>query len=91
MVQSPPWKTKLINFFHSIINFIVIFFKTIYDPKAADDYIKKREKGTKGGFSITGGSGNGGGGGGGPPRPPTRRIAGLSDLRDAGGNCAAGA
>ena len=82
----------LVAFFWSVIDFLVFFFKTIIDPKAAEEYAKRRNKG-RGGGSSTGGGGPSGGSGGGPPRPPYRgaRITGLSDLRDAGGNCAAGA
>jgi hypothetical protein len=69
-----------------------VFFKTIIDPKAADEYTERKSKGSGG---YTGGSGGGGGpSGGGGGRGPTyrgARIAGLGDLKDASGNCAAGA
>lgn len=86
-----PLAHRIVALFWSIIDFIVFFFKTIIDPKAAEDYAKRSNKG-RGGGSSTGGGG-GGPSGGGPPRPPYRgpRITGLGDLRDAGGNCAAGA
>lgn len=82
-----PLVHRIVALFWSIIDFIVFFFKTIVDPKAAEDYAKRKNKGRGGGSST------GGGGGGGPPRPPYGgpRITGLGNLRDAGGNCAAGA
>jgi len=80
-----------VDFLRGIIEFLTVFFKTIFDPTAADEYTERKRKGS-GGFST--GSGGGGAGGGGGGRGPTyrgARIAGLGDLRDAGGNCAAGA
>lgn len=80
--------------FQGIWAFIVVFFKTILDPKAADDYVARRKRASDGGSVGGKPGGKPGGGGGGGPRGPTYRgprIAGLSDLRDAGGNCAAGA
>lgn len=83
----------IVDFFRGIIEFLTIFFKTIFDPKAADEYTERKRKGS-GGFTGGSGGGGAGGGGGGGGRGPTyrgARIAGLGDLRDASGNCAAGA
>jgi hypothetical protein len=67
-----------------------VFFKTIFDPKAADEYTERKSKGV-GGYTGGGGAPGGGGGGGRGPTYRGARIAGLGDLRDASGNCAAGA
>ncbi len=68
-----------------------MFFKTIFDPKAADEYTARKSKGFGGYTGGGGGSAPGGGGGGRGPTYRGARIAGLGDLRDASGNCAAGA
>ena len=84
MRGSRPFGVQIIlDFIRSILDFIFVFFKTLFDPSAADDFSRRQS--------------NRRGGGGGPPKPPPgggggygRRIAGLSDLRDASGSCAAG-
>lgn len=66
------------------LELIIVFFKTIFDPNAATtltDRQQRRERAS--GYKV-----------GGPSSGTVRRgprITGLSDLRDAGGNCAAGA
>jgi len=78
--ESPKFGLHSIAaFFVAVVDFLVFFFKTIFDPKAADEYAAKRNRR----------SGRGGGGPqGGPPKPPPYRprVAGFSDLRDAGGS-----
>lgn len=93
VVTHQPFLRRLVAWFKGIVALITVFFKTILDPKAADDYVTRRKRSSGGGSAGGKPGGGGGGGGGGPPRPNYRgpRIAGLSDLRDAGGNCAAGA
>lgn len=67
-----------------LFELIIVFFRTIFDPNAATtltDRQQRRERAI--GYKVGGSSS------GTVRRGP--RITGLSDLRDAGGNCAAGA
>ena len=64
----------------NLIALILLFFKTIIDPSAASHVIEKQENRRRSTGVKLGGE-----------RPRGPRIAGLSDLKDAGGNCAAGA
>lgn len=74
----------VLEFLTRLVDVVVVFFRTFLDPSAADDFARRQS------------NRRGGGGPGGPPKPPPggggygRRIAGLNDLRDASGNCAAG-
>jgi len=66
------------------VDVIALFFKTIFDPTAAREMVEmqQRRQQRSSGYKV-------GGSGGSQRRGP--RIAGLSDFKDAGGNCAAGA
>lgn len=85
---------RIVSFFQKLIEIILFFFKTIIDPKASDEFVQKQQRNAAR-ASSTNGAGTkptaqhsmarrpwGGSG---------RRIVGLGDLRDASGNCAAGA
>ncbi|KAF9608463.1 hypothetical protein IFM89_009829 [Coptis chinensis] len=70
VVQSKRsiWRLRTItDFFRSIINFIRIFFGTLFSVDKSDAYKKSGKKWDGGG---PGGPGSGPYGGGGPPRPP---------------------
>jgi hypothetical protein len=86
VVDRPGLVARLVRAIQSIIEVILLFFKTILDPQAASDFTERqqRRRRTVGGQKL---------GGGAFSRAPRSgpRIAGLSDLKDAGGNCAAGA
>lgn len=88
-------RAKIIRWFASLIELFLFFFRSIIDVSAAEEFSKKKRGGYRGGYSGSGNGGGGGGDGGNPPRkpPPPRgpRIMGLGDIRNAGGNCAAGA
>ena len=85
---------RIISFFKKLIEIIVFFFKTIIDPKASDDFVQKQQRSAARAASS---SGTGTGGKAAQKSIPRRpfggpgRIMGLGDLRDASGNCAAGA
>lgn len=84
-VSTKPLLRRIQEFFRDLVNLVLLFFKTILEPQAAQTELERRRKrrerssGVKIGGS-TAGSGTG--------RP---RVVGLSDFKDAGGNCAAGA
>jgi uncharacterized membrane protein YgcG len=94
-LARPPLLARLTAFFARLWELVAFFFRTIFDPTAADEFSAKGAR--RGGvFGAGGGGGKPGGGGGGPgfgggggPRGP--RVSGMSALRDAGGDCAAGA
>lgn len=83
---------RIISFFKKLIEIIVFFFKTIIDPKASDDFVQKQQR-----SAARAASSSGTGGKAAQKSIPRRpfggpgRIMGLGDLRDASGNCAAGA
>lgn len=84
IADAPGPVTALIRWFQKLLDVITLFFKTIIDPTAARDMIEQQQRrqqrtsGFKLGSTVQG-----------QRRGP--RIAGLSDFKDAGGNCAAGA
>jgi hypothetical protein len=87
IVHRPSGWQRVVAFLSAVVDFIVYFFKTIFDPSAAQELARKRNR-HKPSF---GGSGGGQGPGAPPPPRGPPRISGMSQLRDAGGNCAAGA
>ena len=84
VTDKPGPVTALIRWLQKILDVIALFFKTIFDPAAARDMIERQQSRQRHstGYKIGGSSGT-------ERRGP--RIAGLSDFKDAGGNCAAGA
>lgn len=84
ITDSPGPLTALVRWFQRILDVIVLFFKTIIDPTAAREMVEKQQRRQKSssGYKLGGSVGT-------QRRGP--RIAGLSDFKDAGGNCAAGA
>ncbi|XP_074581300.1 uncharacterized protein LOC141837829 [Curcuma longa] len=69
------WRLSIISdFFWAIINFIKIFFGTLFSDEKSDEYKKSGKKWDGGPGGGSGGGPYGGGGGG--PRPRT-----MSDLR----------
>jgi len=61
--------------FWQLIEVIILFFKTIFMPNAADDAANKKDRYYGGSGYTTGGNGGGGNGGNdGPPRRPMGRI-----------------
>ena len=84
VTDKPGPLTTLIRWLQKILDVIALFFKTIFDPAAARDMIERQQGRQRhsAGYKIGGSSGT-------ERRGP--RIAGLSDFKDAGGNCAAGA
>ena len=88
VVNKPPFLTRLKDQVLTILNLLLLFLKTIFDPTAAQHELEKRRKRQErgSGTKLGGGSGTGSG-----IRPGGARILGLNDFKDAGGNCAAGA
>jgi hypothetical protein len=84
VVEKAGLLTRLVQFVQELVRLVLLFFKTIVDPNAAKLELEKRQKRQerKGGVKLGGATGS---------RGPGPRIAGLSDFKDAGGNCAAGA
>jgi hypothetical protein len=82
--RAPFGLHRVIAFFAAIFEFLAVFFKTILDPKAANEYAKKSAR-RGGGGGGGGGPGGGGAPGRGGPGPGGPRIRGMGDLRDAGG------
>ncbi|KAG0480319.1 hypothetical protein HPP92_011177 [Vanilla planifolia] len=75
--KRTPWRLSIISdFFRAILNFIQVFFATMFSMSKTDEYKKSSGAGKKwdGG---SGGGGPGGGPGGGRPRGPRT----LADLR----------
>ena len=84
VVDRPGLVARLVRVIQNIIEVILLFFKTILDPQAASEFTERqqRRQRTVGGHKLGGGT---------YPQRSGPRIAGLGDLKDAGGNCAAGA
>ncbi|KAK2429676.1 glycine-rich protein [Trifolium repens] len=81
------WRIKTItDFFWAIVNFIGVFFATMFSMEKSDAY-RKGSAGKKGYGGGPGGGGGGGGGGpsGGGPRGPPRggidNVRGLDSIR----------
>ncbi|KAL0909594.1 hypothetical protein M5K25_020478 [Dendrobium thyrsiflorum] len=71
------WRLSIISdFFWAIVNFIGVFFATMFSMDKANEYKKGSGAGKKWDGGPGGGSPGGGGGGGGPRGPRT-----LADLR----------
>ncbi|KAL5078677.1 hypothetical protein RYX36_007098 [Vicia faba] len=81
------WRIKTItDFFWAIVNFIGVFFATMFSVEKSDAYKKGSAGKNWGGGSGGGGSGGGGGGGGGggprgPPRGGIDNVRGLDSIR----------
>eukprot|EP01026_Neomeris_dumetosa_P059626 TRINITY_DN5571_c0_g1_i1.p2 TRINITY_DN5571_c0_g1~~TRINITY_DN5571_c0_g1_i1.p2 ORF type:complete len:102 (-),score=22.49 TRINITY_DN5571_c0_g1_i1:486-791(-) len=85
--KRSPWRLQYyIDLIKGIINFIIFFFLSLIDPKAAQKY--KGNNPSRGGRRPDDDFGGGGGGRGGPSRPRAR-IAGMSSLEGTGGHAAA--
>ncbi len=84
-VSTKPLFRRLQEFFRDLVNLVLLFFKTILDPQAGHVELERRRKRQErsGGVKLGGSAGVSG-----AVRP---RVIGLSDFKDAGGNCAAGA
>uniref|UniRef100_A0A1L8E466 Putative selenoprotein g n=1 Tax=Nyssomyia neivai TaxID=330878 RepID=A0A1L8E466_9DIPT len=73
--QGAPWSLeRLVALFWGIVNFIYVFFLTMFnvDP----------DNPRAGPSRSNWGGGSGGGGGGNPPRPPNRRMGGFKTMSD---------
>ncbi|KAG4963531.1 hypothetical protein AAZX31_14G152600 [Glycine max] len=79
------WRLKTItDFFWAIVNFIGVFFATMFSMEKSDAY-RKRSVGKKWDGGAPGGGPGGGGGGGSGPRGPPRggldNVRGLDSIR----------
>lgn len=80
--KRSPWRVSIIvDFFLAIVNLIVVFLRTLYDPAAV---AQVRNAGGAGSSSNNRRGGGGGGRGGGP------RIMGLDTLNKADHNARCG-
>jgi len=88
VVTKAPFVARVKEFVRELWALALLFFRTIFDPAAAQHELEKRRKRQErgNGTKLGGPSGTGPG-----IRPGGARILGLSDFKDAGGNCAAGA
>ncbi len=83
--NTKPLLRRLQEFIRDLFNLVLLFFKTILDPQAAQLELERRRKRQERASGVKLGGSRGGSGAGRP------RVIGLSDFKDAGGNCAAGA
>ncbi|KAJ4700634.1 selenoprotein K [Melia azedarach] len=80
------WRLKTItDFFWAIINFIGVFFTTMFSMEKSDAY-RKGSGSSKKWDGGPGGGGSGPYGGGGGPRGPPRGLDNVRGLNDVGGN-----
>ncbi|CAJ1971847.1 unnamed protein product [Sphenostylis stenocarpa] len=80
------WRLQTItDFFWAIVNFIGVFFTTMFSMEKSDAYRKGAVGKKWDGGAPGGGPGGGGGGGGGGPRGPPRggldNVRGLDSIR----------
>jgi len=71
-----PWRLSIISdMFWGFLNFLSLFFRTMYEPN-----LTKKELRSSGGGHTLGGGGNDD-----PPRPP-RRMGGINHRKNTGPN-----